>query len=120
MFDNIGDSIKKYAKILFHICLWCGIIILVIGLFRFLSSIKPYVTFSEALTCTLEDAILYDSLYEDAYYGRMQMKIGFYGVLCAFSMLPVYGIGELVCLCQTIKWDIKELVEKTKEKEGKL
>ena len=117
MFDYIGDTIRNIAKVLFYICFVCGVIVLVIGLFRFMGGVNEYTTFSEALACTLEDAIRYESLYADAYYGKMQLKIGFYIVLSSFTMLPVYAIGELVDSCQEISRNTAELVNKAKYKE---
>lgn len=117
MFDYIGDTIRNIAKVLFYICFVCGVIVLVIGLFRFMGGVNEYTTFSEALACTLEDAIRYESLYADAYYGKMQLKIGFYIILSSFTMLPVYAIGELVDSCQEISRNTAELVNKEKDKE---
>ena len=88
MFDYIGDTIRNIAKVLFYICFVCGVIVLVIGLFRFMGGVNEHFTFSEALACTLEDAIRYESKYANAYYGKMQLKIGFYIVLSSFTMLP--------------------------------
>ena len=117
LFDNIGDNIRKIAKVLFYICFIGGIAVLLIGLLRFLGSIDEYTTFSEALNCTLEDAIRWKSLYADAYYGRMQIKTGFYITLSGFTALPLYAIGEIVFSCQEIRRNTAELVNKIKDKE---
>lgn len=117
VFDDIGNAIRKIAEVLFYICFVCGIIVLVLGIFKFLGGIDEYTTFSEALTCTLEDAIRCDTLYEDAYYGRMQIKTGFLICLSAFAMLPMYALGELVYSCQVIRTNTDELVNKVNGKE---
>lgn len=117
MFDYIGDTIRNIAKVLFYICFVGGVIVLVIGLFRFGRGADELDSYSKALSCTWEDAIIYEGKYADAYYGKMQLKIGFYIVLSSFTMLPVYAIGELVDSCQEISRNTAELVNKEKDKE---
>ena len=108
IFGNIGNSIKVIAKILFYLCLSIGLLTLIIGVFRFLGGVDEYTSFAEGMACTLEDAIEYDALYADCYYGRQTTKAGFILVLSSISLLPLYGFGELINLCSQINMKIKK------------
>lgn len=106
IFDNIGNTLKIMAKILFYFCLIVGLITIITGMFRFLTGIDEYTSFSEGISCTLEDAIKYEGLYADCYYGRQTTKTGFILTLSSISALPLYGFGELISLCSQINMKI--------------
>lgn len=108
MFENIGNTLKSIAKILFYACLAIGGIVLIIGIFRFVSGLDEYVSFSEAMACTLADAIKYDTLYADCYYGRQMVKIGFIMQISSITTLPLYGFGELINMCSQIISKLKK------------
>ena len=108
IFENIGNTLKIIAKILFYVCLSIGILTLIIGVFRFLGGIDEYTSFAEGMACTLEDAIEYDSLYADCYYGRQTTKLGFFLTISSITALPLYGFGELVNLCSQINLKLKK------------
>lgn len=110
IFDDIGKTLKLIAQICFYLCLCVGLLYILIGAFRFLGGIDEYTTFSEGLSCTLEDALEYKSLYGDCYYGRQMIKTGFILMLCSLSSLPLFGFGELV----DSNLEIKRTLRKTK------
>ncbi len=131
IFDNIGDTIKKIAKVLFCICLICGIISLAIGLVGYVSAILDSVdfdmswnhdTFSEALESTIEDVLnlnvtgITEIWQQNLYmWGVIPLNIGFSAVLGAVAMIVLYALGELVCSSRDTKKYIAELVNKGKE-----
>ena len=96
LFENIGKTLKLLSKILFYSCLAIGIVVIVIGAIRFLSGIDEYTTFADGLSCTLEDALKYENLYADCYYGRQMVSVGFVLAISSLSTLIVYGFGEII------------------------
>lgn len=105
IFDNVEVSIKKIAEVLFVLCALCGACLMLIGAVNFLGEIvdSRYLSFTEALSCTLEDALKWDSLYGAVYNAKLQIRTGFYIGVSAFSMLPLYALGEIVSCCKDIR-----------------
>lgn len=107
IFENIGNTLKTITKILFYICLFIGALTFIIGVFRFFVGIDEYTTFAEGLTCTLEDALEYEILYADCYYGRQTANIGIFLMISSIFTLPLYGFGELINLSNQIYLKVK-------------
>lgn len=57
LFDNVEVSLKKIAEVLFILGIVCGVCLMLIGAVQFLGELDSYLSFADALSCTLEDAL---------------------------------------------------------------
>ena len=103
LFDNVEVSLKKIAEVLFILGIVCGVYLMLIGAVQFLGELDSYLSFADALSCTLEDALKWDSLYGTVYSAKLQIRTGFYIGISALSMLPVYALREIVSFCKDIR-----------------
>ncbi len=111
-FGNVEEALKKIAKVLFDICVLSGIILIIIGIIKFFIGIDEYTSFTEGLTCTLEDAIEHSSLYGNCYWGRKIIKWGFIEIVSALGILPLYAFGEIVAYLKKINNTLTTKAEK--------
>ena len=115
IFSDIGKTFKKIAKVIFSICVVCGVILIIIGSIKFLMGIDKYTTFSDGITCTLEDASKYSSLYKNCYWGKQIFKIGLIGIISALGMLPLYAFGEIISCIKKIEETLSEINDSRKK-----
>ena len=53
LFDNVEVSLKKIAEVLFILGIVCGVCLMLIGAVQFLGELDSYLSFADALSCTL-------------------------------------------------------------------
>jgi len=98
LFTNVDRALKVIAKVLFYICFFAGIILLVYGLYQVI-----------------------DLGGNDSYYERQKAFVFLgsgVGVMVASLMsLPLYAFGELISLCKEMRADMKKAVGNSESQE---
>lgn len=119
IFNNISETMKKVAKILFCLLLGGGVVILLIGFMRIIAVIDDYYTFMDIINTNYEDylrGIANDyNWYVSGYLGKNMMKDGLYIILGSIATLPLYGIGILIDTNIEIKRKLEKIEQKYTE-----